>query len=74
MSYIPVTLTKLPEQIRVDVNIVAIDSIQPWEIRTYDNSTMCVKIVLRNGSELSVSENLMTVRSLIAECMASHND
>jgi hypothetical protein len=74
MSYIPVTLTKLPEQIRVDVNIVAIDSIQPWEIRTYDNSNMCVKIVLRNGSELSVSENLMTVRSLIAECMASHND
>jgi hypothetical protein len=27
MSYIPVTLTKLPGQIRVDVNIVAIDAI-----------------------------------------------
>jgi hypothetical protein len=70
MNYIPVTLTKLPEQITVDVNIVAIDATYPWEMRTADDSTMCVKIILRNGTELLVSESLNTVRSLIADTMS----
>lgn len=54
-------LTKLPEEVFVDIIASHIVAYHPWQ---FSHST-CVKILLSNGAEIDVKENMKTIRHML---------